>query len=124
MVMNELERTLTQLVALAEHDPDRACRQFDVLVAFQLLRESSSASVRTTFRMAMAARDWLSQPGRISPNGRRASTESFGAAAEGSVGSSIIRTAEGRHRAVYVRWVSEAIGQTCPRAGWFRSSSR
>lgn len=31
--MNEMERTLTQLLTLAERDPDRASAQFDILVA-------------------------------------------------------------------------------------------
>ena len=31
--MTELERTLEHLLVLAERDPDRACAQFDVLVA-------------------------------------------------------------------------------------------
>lgn len=31
--MSELERTLQSLLGLAERDPDRACAQFDLLVA-------------------------------------------------------------------------------------------
>lgn len=31
--MRDVERSLERLATLAEHDPDRACTQFDVLVA-------------------------------------------------------------------------------------------